>query len=122
MRRIEMDALLSFKRGEEFVQKNTRVTRDGRIELFGHTIVSTRQGNFGNETDRTYALTMRGYPTHTTRSRLNAFLKYFCNLPYGFHQKKGQQYFGNTEITPNDKIILDYRFGVIGIERDSGYD
>jgi hypothetical protein len=119
MRKIEMDAMLSFKRGEHFVQKNTRVTPDGRIELFGNTIVSTRPEGFNQLDNRSYVLTLAGYPTHTTRSRLNAFLKYFCNLHYGFRQKRGQQYFGNNEINSEDKVILDYKFNVVGIERHS---
>lgn len=117
MRKIEMAAMSSFERNKEFVQKNTRVTRDGRIELFGNTIVSTRLERFNQLDDHSYVLTLAGYPTHTTRSRLNAFLEYFCNIHYGFRQKRAQQYFGNIEINSEDKIILDHKFSVVGIER-----
>lgn len=45
-------------------------------------------------------ITLAGWPTATTRSRLNALLREFCNT--GIHQSKHRQYLGDQEIGARD--------------------
>lgn len=70
----------------------------GQLKLHGNVIAQ----RFPNGV--IYA-TLAGWPTVTTRDRLNALCN-AINLRRGFSQASHLQYYGGREITPNDSILL----------------
>ena len=86
-RQITNDAVAAFMKGKPFSRGNTTVTNDGDLvvlSLHGNAIA-----RHSNE-PASMSITLAGWPTPTTRERLNG-------IP-GVHvwQKDGKQYLNNT--------------------------
>lgn len=107
MRKIETwmiqalrDKTLDAKKG------NTRVYArpDGGhfVELHGNTIAHLSH-------DGRLRFTLAGWPTPTTRSRIQALLVAFANKPamyYAVTQSKGQQYFHRFDVATNKRLSM----------------
>ena len=82
MRKITRSAYQAFISKEPFAKSNTtvQVSEDGGVQLllFGNTIAKQKDG--------TLSITTAGYPTNTTKERLNAF------PGVRIHQSKGVWY------------------------------
>ena len=79
MRKITREAYEAFISKEPFAKSNTavHVAEDGDVALFLHgNIIAKQVGG-------TLSITSAGYPTNTTKERLNAF------PGVSIHQKKG---------------------------------
>lgn len=86
MRKISRQASYEFYNGGRFNKSNTKVM-NGRMFLFGNCIAEYINGYV-------IAFTMAGYPTVTTRERLNT-------LGIPIRQVKGEQYVDEYQIDPN---------------------
>ena len=97
MRKIERDIIRAWKNGEKRTIKNTRT--DGQsIYLHGYEIVTRRDNG-------EVIASMCGWPTVTTRSRLNAVCV-ALNGHARFHQSDWQQYFDDEPIDSTDIVQL----------------
>lgn len=104
MRKITRQAAEAFRDGRKFSQGNTTVTGytvDGtqcaRMYLHGNEIAF----KFGKE----ILLTLAGWPTVTTRERLNGLLE-TLGIPQGFFQRKHEQYFGLHSADPAKEAVV----------------
>lgn len=103
MRKVTQDAAAAFLAGREGSFANTRVGLVS-VQLHGSTIARLSPDR------RTIVVTLAGWPTVTTRERVNGLLAAFCddcptvttgdgysyNPRPGFYQHKGEQYLGYT--------------------------
>jgi hypothetical protein len=96
MRKIAQDAARAFCNNRKFSRDNTQV-RTGvtigdqpmtELLLHGHIIARRRNGQL--------FVTLAGWPTPTTKSRLNALLAE-CNRNIRFFQQDHEQYLGNGD-------------------------
>lgn len=109
MRKITELMAQAFIDGHVRRQGNTETTAAQELRLHGNSIAWIY--------NRTLYLTLAGYPTPTTRERLNGVLsaastKYaWCHEAPYFFQRRGVQYIGTgddyTAITPLSIIKLD---------------
>ncbi len=95
MRKITEQAALAFANAWEFGKSNTMVTVehvDGveqtKLFLHGNLIASMMNGEL--------MMTLAGWPTPTTRERLNGLLV-VLGRPEGFWQSKHHQWFGTLD-------------------------
>lgn len=86
MKKISYDAAVAFKEGQKFKRSNTEV-------LLGRRSVSLYLYNnrIARECDGVLQIGMCGWPTQTTRDRLNVLLR-VLGIPSQFSQKKGIQF------------------------------
>ena len=108
-----VDALLDGKN-----IKLARTTVEGDcLMLHGNVIAKVTRFEFGGI--KQIEMTLAGWPTPTTRERLNGLIQTWAQRMTGtytkawFSQRKGKQYFtdvlGNThEIEPYEAVIIDY--------------
>lgn len=96
MRKITEQAALAFANQRKFSGSNTLVTVeqiDGvdqtKLFLHGNLIASMLNGEL--------MMTLAGWPTPTTRERLNGLLN-ILGRPEGFWQSKHRQWFGTNEV------------------------
>ena len=96
MRKIAQDAARAFCNNRKFSRSNTQV-RTGvtigdqpmtELLLHGHVIARRRNGQL--------FVTLAGWPTPTTKSRLNALMAE-CNRNFRFFQQDHEQYLGNGD-------------------------
>lgn len=81
-----------------------RTMTDGKsVYLHGNRIAWREEGKNGYT--RSYNFTLAGWPTVTTRERLNGILNIMGGAKAGFHQEKGVQYF--TDLTGKKRAIED---------------
>lgn len=89
MRQVSQDAANAFHSNTPGAGGNTTVTTSGKstlLILHGHTIAKkSPRGTF---------FSLCGYPTVTTRERLNA-------VGINVYQKDHEQYYGEVKINPN---------------------
>ena len=114
MRKIDREAASAFLAGRPYSNSNTTVTVEAAATEFkypGITIV--RMYLHGNliawrtvGTDR-ITMTLAGWPTVTTRARLNALLDMTQNVR--IFQHKHVQYWGGSELGDTDTIRVAYR-------------
>jgi len=118
MRLIARIAANRFISMAPFSRKNTKVQvihddikkeSTARLLLWGHEIATLVRG----PVDDTIKLNLCGYPTTTTKSRLNALLHLLQirqnDRTAWFHTKKGQLYFGEISVSSRDTLIVTRR-------------
>ena len=99
MRKISKEAAAALIAGTNYFNSNTRV-EDGVMYLHGNAIaVSEPYGKRG-----AYAITLAGWPTTTTKERINTLLD-MLGAPYRLCTIKGQVYAYNHK--DGSKIALD---------------
>lgn len=109
MRKVTRNAAAAFLAGQDFRQGNTEVLHVHPagspacrclFKLHGNTIAETLDGG------RTLRLTLAGWPTPTTRERLNGLLDAWLGRPTftGFFQRDHEQRFG-WGIGPGAKFV-----------------
>lgn len=101
--------------------KNIRLARttvDGDcLMLRGNTIAKVTRFEFGGI--KQIEMTLAGWPTPTTRERLNGLIQGWAYRATGtytkawFSQRKGKQFFTDVkgevkEITPNETVVINY--------------
>ena len=89
---ITRDAAAAFISGAEFERENMHVHhndggRVSRLFLFGNLIAERNRDSI--------RVTLAGWPTTTTRARLNGLLE-LLNINRRFYQLRKVQYFGST--------------------------
>ena len=117
MRKIEQRMVEAIQTGRSFSLANTRVTaidnnRQSAVYLHGNLIcaITWKVHGLGVLLRPTYSVeevlcTMAGWPTVTTRSRLNAICR-GLGMACRFGQRKGQQIFDNEVISPQQLVTL----------------
>ena len=92
MRQITRDAAVAFNQKRNFRLDNTQVIFDGEsVKLYLHGNLIAQEDSSG------LRVTLAGWPTPTTKERLNGLLQYLvCRS--GFSQRKGVQYFDGAEV------------------------
>lgn len=117
MRKIEERMVEAIQTGRSFALNNTRVTapdnnNQSAVYLHGNLIcaITWKVHGLGVLLRPTYSVeqvicTMAGWPTVTTRSRLNAICRGF-GMACRFGQRKGQQIFDNEVISPQQLVTL----------------
>jgi len=121
MRKIEERMVQAMKTGRTFSLGNTRVTAlngdaQSHVYLHGNLIARLSWVKRGVLLRARYHLieiecTLAGWPTVTTRSRLNAICR-GLGMACRFGQRKGRQYFDEQEIQANDWVTLNAKDGV----------
>ena len=119
MRKIEQQMVDAIKQGKSFSLANTRVTHRKKTDtgtasgVYLHNnlicVVHWNEVRKGL-TSRDYSVesidcTLAGWPTVTTRSRLNAICR-GLGMVCRFGQRKGRQYFDDQEIDSTDWVTL----------------
>ena len=117
MRKIEQRMVEAIKTGQSFSLANTRVTaidnnQQSAVYLHGNLIAvfNWKYHGLGILLRPSYTLesvmcTLAGWPTVTTRSRLNAICR-GLGMVCRFGQRKGQQIFDNEVISPQQLVTL----------------
>lgn len=103
MRKVTKHAVTAFLAGKPATCGNTR-TDGNTLYLFDKCIAWKAAGRAG-EAAGTITMTLAGYPTATTRDRLNGL----CQLATGhrpFAQKAHEQYFNGKYISANDTVSI----------------
>lgn len=112
MRVAEKEMIAAIRAGKRKVVQNTRVRHydtgapgyNVGVELHGHLIARLHRTDAGSVT--LMSVTLAGWPTPTTRSRLNALCQAFGLGGYSrFSQEKGRQYY--TDRTTGFREIGD---------------
>ena len=103
MRKETKEIMTAFLAGKS-MQKARTSTDGNAVFLHGHKIIERVPDG--------YNLTLAGWPTLTTRERLNGFLESIGEMRAGFVQSKGKQYFvtGNfdkREIADDEIIFIE---------------
>lgn len=93
MRKISKIVISAFIAGNECEKDNTRT--DGMRLYLHDNLIAEKTDNGG------YMVSLAGWPTPTTKERLNS-LCVLLGLPHMFHQSKHLQYFGKEEISADD--------------------
>lgn len=106
MRKVTRDMCKAFIAGKRRANGNTHTDNGG---LFLHYNLIARIDEDG------YHLTMAGWPTVTTRERLNGLCE-LLGLGRPFHQKRGVQYFRDKPIDPKDWVTLPVKPGRDALE------
>lgn len=110
MRKVTKQIAEAFKAGKSKTVANT--TTDGKsIWLHGNKIAE-------KQPDGSVLLTLAGWPTVTTRERLNGIIDTLADGRFralGFSQRKGEQFFGSLSISADDTIRFNPTSGMIGI-------
>lgn len=102
MRKIEMQACYAFSHALKFKSGNTETrVANGFSQLLLHGSVIAQQ----NLVDGALAITLAGYPTRTTRSRLNALLAHL-GYTHGIGQRMGTPWIGDTVLNPTDVVMV----------------
>lgn len=97
MRKVTNDVVKAFLAGESKTADNS--STDGRtLKLHGNTI-ATRDSRGG------VTATLAGWPTPTTRERLNGLCT-LLDIDRRFSQKGGKQFFGSREISAETHVVL----------------
>lgn len=100
MRQVSKTVISAFISGNRCTKQNT--STDGqRLYLHGN-LIAEKTDNGG------YMVSLAGWPTPTTKERLNS-LCVLLGLPHMFHQSKHLQYFGKEEISADDWCELPSR-------------
>lgn len=101
MRKITQLAVASFFGEIPISKSNTVVAHEEHlVKMYLHgNLIATRDKETGK-----IVVTLAGWPTPTTKERLNGILD-FLNISR-IHQKKGIQYFGNTELDHNEWLTV----------------
>lgn len=100
MRKITEEAARAFANAQDWKLANTQVFSNGGaafMELHGNKIAERGR--------RFMTLTLAGWPTRTTRERLNGLLDYY-GFKFRFYQHQHTQFFGGVDIT-GQKVMLD---------------
>ena len=117
MRKIEERMAQAIQQGKSFSLANTRVTgidnnQQSAVYLHGNLIAvfTWKYHGLGILFRPSYSLlsvrcTLAGWPTVTTRSRLNAICR-GLGMVCRFGQRKGQQYFDDLQIGADDWVTL----------------
>lgn len=102
MRKIEKQATYAFSHALKFKNGNTETrVANGFNQLLLHGSVIAQQ----DLVDGTLAVTLAGYPTRTTRSRLNALLARL-GYPHRIEQHMGTQWIGGVVLNPTDVVTV----------------
>lgn len=104
MRKITREAVRAFARFETYRNGNTAVSRRETSNGKQLAIMYLHGNEIASYDGRTVNLTMAGWPTKTTKERLNGICYYF-GLP-GFSQKNFTQFYGEQEID-SKQLIAD---------------
>jgi len=113
MKQITNDAIKAWLQGKNFSRQNT-VVKDTSSDTKGMWLfASIIAENLGKEG---YRISMKGYPSHTTKERLNGICSFF-GIEERFRQRKGQQFFGKTPINRYDVVHFDAQGQITKIER-----
>lgn len=99
MRVIERKMIEAIRTRKVMRIDNTVVEHDGTtstVRLHGHAIATL------DWTTYTFTITNCGWPTSTTKSRLNALLRTFTGK--SIHQNKGTWYMGDNEFRNNTRV------------------
>ena len=102
MRKITQNAVAAFNQGRDFRSGNTKViVKPDVIEMYlhGHKIA------WKHPHERDIYISMCGWPTVTTRERINGILAPYSRI----YQRKGKQFFSipgfDTEIELNPEAV-----------------
>jgi hypothetical protein len=106
MRKITYDAARAFLDGKSLTIGNTH-TDGTNLYLFGNRIATKENLSFMPRCDGKVKLTLAGWPTATTRERLNGVLE-LIKADCRVYQEKHTQFYGNTEIDDEDNMTLDW--------------
>lgn len=108
-RKISTQAAKAFIHNQSLNAGNTAVISDDKCTLL------KLHGNIIARKDRTTAglqMTLAGWPTLTTRERLNTLLNEYGAPHFGFFQKAGKQYWQTPieikEISPHEIVNLKF--------------
>lgn len=93
MRQVSKTVISNFIAGKKCTMQNT--STDGRRLYLHGNLIAEKTDSGG------YMCSLAGWPTPTTKERLNS-LCVLLGLPHMFHQSKYVQYFGNEEISADD--------------------
>ena len=95
MRKITRDACDAFIHGRDFARDNTTVLHNGitRMYLHGNCIAQYNPGEIPEQ--REIKITLAGWPTPTTRERLNGVLE-SLHLNLRIYQRNHAQFIGST--------------------------
>ena len=107
MRKITREAVRAFARFETYHNGNTAVSRRETSSGKRHAIMYLHGNEIASYDGRTINLTMAGWPTKTTKERLNGICCQF-GLPR-FSQKNFTQYYGEHEIDSKQLIVATPR-------------
>ena len=107
MRKISNEIAQAFKRGEKLTKGNTYT--DGKKVFLHSNLIAEKQ-----HPDK-LAITLAGWPTVTTRERLNAILN-ICGWDQYIQQSEGEQYIINgsnnsKHLMPVDSFVTFRRVG-----------
>jgi len=105
MRKITQNAANAFIAGRPFASGNTTVTinSEGYIAMYLHGNLIARRPMLSREVE----MTLAGWPTVTTRERLNGLCQSY-GLPSMFGQRDFEQYFGHPMYADGkDRQIFD---------------
>lgn len=97
MRKISQGAADAFKCNYQFHRRNTNVRIDKEnlyTEMYLHNHLIARK-TITNLCPSSYFMTLAGWPTVTTRERLNTLLQELGLIKHKFYQNKGRQYYTN---------------------------
>lgn len=97
MRKETQKIAQAFKDGKPLKMARTECTGN-MVLLHGNMIAKKHESG-------DIVLTLAGWPTVTTRERLNGIVQ-TLGIKGGFSQRKGVQYFDNESIGPNQEILI----------------
>lgn len=96
MSKQNREVIRAFLRGQAARSANT-FTEGSTLYLYKSPIV--RRHTFG------YKVSLCGYPTPTTRDRLNTFFQE-AGLDYKVYQRQGQNYINNEPISSQQEVFV----------------
>jgi hypothetical protein len=104
MRKITLEACQAFFDRKPFRCDNTQV--EIRCYSYDYSTVMLLHGNeIARKVGKQITLTLAGWPTVTTRDRLNGILQY-AGIAERFRQHKNKQYFGEDEVSIRASVVV----------------
>ena len=107
MRKITQMTCNAFVAGRDFTLGNTHVDHHDdvtRMYLHGNLIAELRNGESPER--REIKMTLAGWPTPTTRERLNGLCE-VLRISARFYQRDHVQYFGDNEVHPHEWFTVN---------------
>lgn len=113
MRKIEQEMVNALESGKRLNKGNMEVTARYRIpngymakvKLHGNLIAEAYFDGMGREYPRLLRVTLAGWGTPTTRSRLNALGRHFTGRAVA-HQAKHEQYINDVPVGTRDWVVI----------------
>lgn len=118
MRKIEQQMIEALKAGKALNKGNMAVTERykvshgyaAQVRLHGNLIAVAEFWGTGREYPYKLRVTLAGWPTVTTRSRLNALGRAFAGGAVA-NQHKHEQYINDVPVSSDEWVELEVRYG-----------